>query len=216
MTHSSNLITPKLYNSYLTNLLNGNRKFCVDIVSGLLNKDIELKILYRELFQKSLYEVGTLWENNKISVAVEHLATSITSSLMNMAYPTLFKSEKKDYKSLITCVANEFHQIGAQMVSDIFELNGWNSYFLGSNTPDKDLFKMIETEKPDVLGLSLSVYFNLPVLLDLLEKIDRNLSELNIIVGGQAFRWGGAESLNQFKRVKYISDLDMLEKYMLS
>ena len=88
----------ELYPEYLNSLLNGEKSRCKEIVDQLIRTGIGLKELYFGLFQKSLYEVGNLWEANRISVATEHLATSITSSLMTLAYPLIFSSEKNGKK----------------------------------------------------------------------------------------------------------------------
>ena len=89
------IITDDLYRDYLENLLKGRRSVCFRTVSSLLDNGVELKTLYLDLFQRSLYEVGDQWESNRISVSTEHLATAITESLLPLAYPRLFSSEKK-------------------------------------------------------------------------------------------------------------------------
>ena len=125
------MIEERLYQDYLKALLAGKRKQCRDMVQGLLDANIELKTLFTNLFQRSMYEVGELWENNRITVANEHLATSITESLLNLTYPVLFAADRSGKKAVISCSANEFHQVGGKMVADIFELNGWDGHFLG-------------------------------------------------------------------------------------
>ncbi len=74
------------------------------------------------------------------------------------------------------------------MVADIFELNGWDSHFLGANTPFDQMLAYIQDESPDLVGLSVSVYFNMPAL-----KPDRSHSvrfRTGHPGGGQAFHWG--------------------------
>jgi len=202
----------KIYGKYFEQLIKGNKKGCDLIVSQLLDVHTPVQVIYEKLFQRSLYEIGSLWETNKISVAVEHLATSITERLMTRLYPIIFKAEKTGNQSIICCIANEYHQIGARMVADTFELCGWDSYFLGANTPDEDLLDMIEQKHPDVLGLSLSIYFNIKELVSVVEKVRTQFPGLDIMVGGQAFRLGGKEILNRYKNVSYIGSLFELKK----
>ncbi len=208
------MITKALYQNYLTLLLEGNRRECARIVQQLLDRDIEIKTLYADLFQKSLYEVGRLWECNRISVAKEHLVTAITEGLLNLVYPRLFdravSDSGNDRKVVISCAANEFHQVGGKMVADIFELNGWDSQFLGANTPVDQMLAHIQDEKPDLVGLSVSVYFNMPALKAGLAAIRGNFHHLDIFVGGQAFNWGGTEIINQYSGTAYVPSLDQL------
>ncbi len=204
------MITETLYSQYFTALLAGNRVQCTEIVEQLLDKNIPIYALYTDLFQRSMYEVGRLWEENKISVAVEHLTTSITESLLALVYPTIFSAPHKNKSIVVSCSANEYHQIGAKMVADVFELNGWHGYFLGANTPVTDLIKYIDNKKPDLVGLSLSIYFNLPVLSKIIDNINTHFPAQDILVGGQAFRWGGKEELHKKKNVLYLESLDKI------
>lgn len=205
--------TINCYSQYFEALLQGKRKICQDIVIEHLKNKIEIRQLYQDLFQKSLYEVGNLWEKNKISVAKEHLATAITEYMLTQTYPYLtINNAQPQQKVIIACTPNEYHQIGGKMVADIFELNGWQAYFLGASTPVSDLIQCIDEIKPEVLGLSLALYSNLIFLTKILETINSTFSNLQIIVGGQAFRWGGLSVLNSFKNTDFVANLDDVEK----
>ncbi|WP_244147298.1 cobalamin B12-binding domain-containing protein [Desulfonatronovibrio hydrogenovorans] len=197
-------------------LLEGDRAQCFKIVKELLEKDVPIHDLYLGLFQKSLYEVGELWENNRISVAVEHMATSITESLLTLAYPRIFAAEHNGRKAVISCIANEFHQIGGKMVADFFELNGWDGYFLGANTPASEMMDIIHHKQPDMLALSLSIYFNMNSLYQILELIKKAHPGLKVIVGGQAFQWGGRDISSRFPGVEYVASIYHLEALLES
>lgn len=206
------MIEERLYQDYLMALLAGKRKQCRDMVQRLLDANIELKTLYTDLFQRSMYEVGELWENNRITVANEHLATSITESILNLTYPTLFSADPSGKKAVISCSANEFHQVGGKMVADIFELNGWDGHFLGANLPSEEMARFIHEVQPDVVGLSLSILANLHHLKRGIEVVRTDFPKLDLLIGGQAFRWGGIDEIKQYTGTEYIPSLDALEK----
>ncbi len=209
------MISEELYSLYLQGLLSGDRSRCGDIVRDLLDRNVTVKTLYLDLFQRSMYEVGSLWEMNKVSVAVEHLATSITESLLTLAYPRIFSAEHVGKKAVISCVANEYHQIGGKMVADIFELHGWDGYFLGANTPINALLQMVQDKQPDLVGLSLSIFFNMPNLYNVLDQLRTAFPEMPVIVGGQAFRWGGRDIDKRYAGVTHIASLDDLQQNIL-
>ncbi|MFW6197175.1 MAG: cobalamin B12-binding domain-containing protein [Thermoplasmatota archaeon] len=206
------MIDKEVYDRYLDGLLDGDKERCIEIVNSLIDESVKIKELYTKLIQPSMYHIGELWETGEISVADEHLATSITDRILTIVYPRMFSAEKSGKSAIVACVANEYHQLGGRMVADFFELNGWDGYFVGANTPVKDLIDLIDEKKPEILGLSLAMYFNLPDLLDTIEKIREEYSDLKIIVGGQAFRDGGSDVLDDFDDVEYISSLDRLEE----
>lgn len=207
-------ITEKLYQDYLSSLLSGEKFTCRQVVQNFIIDEIELKDLYINLFQRSLYDVGELWENNKITVATEHLATSITSNLMTLAYPLIFNTEKIGKKAIVTAITNEYHQIGARMVADLMEFQGWDTFFLGSNTPIKDLEEMISEKEPDYLALSLALYFNMSKLEEILQLINQKFPELKIIIGGQAFRRGGEEIVKKYNNVRLFKDMLLFENFL--
>jgi methanogenic corrinoid protein MtbC1 len=204
-------IPDDLYQTYLQKLLAGEKCPCQDIVLRLLDQGLELKTLYLDLIQRSMYEVGSLWERHRISVAVEHLATGITEQMLTLVYPRLFARPRTGQGAVISCTMNEFHQIGGKMVADIFELHGWDGYFLGANTPLRDLAHLIEKKQPSVAGLSVSLFGHLPLLEDTLAELTRQFPSLPILVGGQAFQWGGAGLASRFPNVLHLPTIAALE-----
>jgi methanogenic corrinoid protein MtbC1 len=206
------MITEELYSDYLSKLLSGDREGCKLIVTNLLNDGIQVRELYENLFQRSMYEVGTLWETNKISVALEHLSTSITESLVNLAYPLIFSAEHNGRRAVITCTPGEYHQLGARMVADYFEMNGWDGYFVGAETSVKELYKIIEEKNPDILAVSMSVYFNLLQLSEFINYVSHKYPNLTILLGGQGFRWGGDTLFKDLGKVYVIHSLKELEE----
>lgn len=199
---------------FLNSLLTGNRNICSKIINDHLNSQMSIENLYENLIKTSLYKVGELWEFNKISVATEHLASAIVEAILNEIYPTVTSKEKNEKKVIVSCVENEFHQIGIKMVSDIFELNNWNSYFLGANTPTNELISYAKTIKPDILAISLSIYFHLPILEIMIQKIRNEFPDLLILVGGQAFQKGGNDVISKYSNVTYLPDLHSIDLYI--
>lgn len=206
------MIDKSLFSDYLNALLAGRRSECGKIVQDLIDAHIELRNLYSHLFQRSMYRVGELWENNQITVANEHLATSITESLLNLVYPSVFGTERIGKKAVISCGANEFHQIGGKMVADIMELHGWDVHFLGANTPTDDMAQFIQDAKPDLVGLSLSILSNLDHLKRSIEIVKTEFPNIDLLIGGQAFRWGGIAEIERYAGTEYIPSLEDLEK----
>lgn len=208
------MIDNELFDRYFTALISGKRAECRAILDQLLMENRSVEDIYLHLFQGSLYKVGDYWERNLISVATEHLATAITENLMIMVQPRLFSTERNGKRAVIACVANEFHQVGAKMIADIFEMNGWDGYFLGSNTPVDSLVDFIGNNNPDVVGLSLSIYFNIGELIKTLEKIREAFPDIPVLVGGQAFRWGGVDLIHTYDNVHYLNSVITLNQFI--
>ncbi|MEI6107437.1 MAG: cobalamin-dependent protein, partial [Opitutae bacterium] len=166
------------------------------------------------LVQRSLYEVGELWEQNRISVANEHLATAISEGLLNLIYPRLFATPRNGKSAVVTCVANEHHQIGGKMVADLFEFHGWRGYFLGANTPVRDVISLIGEKRAEVVALSVAIASGLPTVISAATEIRAAFPALPILVGGQALRWGGRAHLERVPGVRCLASLRDLTAWL--
>ena len=57
---------------------------------------------------------------------------------------------------VVASVEDELHQVGGKMVADVFEMHGWDSFYLGSNTPISEMVRFAKERCPDAVGLSLT------------------------------------------------------------
>ena len=203
-----------LVQEYLQNLLIGNRSNCSAIAHQFLNQNHTIQELYEEVFKQALYEVGRLWETNQITVATEHLATAITESILNELFEQIISGKKFNKKVVVACVEGEYHQVGIKMVADVFEIHGWDSFFPGTGMPINALVQYISEIKPDLLAISMSVYFSFANLRNMLEQIRANFPDLQILVGGQAFTRITDDVIKRLGNVVQLSDLYLLEKYI--
>ncbi|MDY0269560.1 cobalamin B12-binding domain-containing protein [Trichloromonas sp.] len=175
---------------FLQAILAGRRDAAVNVVLEALDNGHDLRDLYVEIFQKALYEVGRLWEANRITVADEHLATAVTQYVVARAYERLPTAETHRGRAIITGVQGELHQVGANMVADLLEADGWDVRFLGTDMPAGDILTMTRDHQAELLGISATMLFNLPQVIALVERLRAELGTAapRIILGGGAFR----------------------------
>ena len=219
-TNISLSINETSFKNYLQALLIGDRQRAAVIIQDLLLQGVSLKSVYLDLIQRAMYEVGFLWENNRVSIATEHLASATTEVLLAQIYPQIFAQPHKDQRAIIACVPHEYHHIGARIVADFFELHGWHGFSLGANTPTAALLSMIDERDPDVVGLSMSLLLNLPYIESMLEEINRTFPILKIFLGGRAFSGDGAgkqardKLAQRYPQLAYFDSLNELERYL--
>lgn len=136
-------IHDEIYAEYLAALLAGDRRRCSQLMLGLLAGGLPVRACYSGLIERSLYDVGALWERNRISVATEHMATAITEGLLNLALPYVLGAAPVGRTAVVAAVSPELHQVGARIVADVFEMSGWDSLFVGSNAPPEELLRLV-------------------------------------------------------------------------
>ena len=210
------MITETAYLYYLDALLEGNKAECKRIILEALNNGTPVKEIYSQIIQRSMYRIGKLWERNRACIGTEHLASQITNSMLGVIYSQTSPANKKELSAIITCVDNEYHAIGAQIISDYFETLGWKTYFLGANPPHKNIIKLIEEKKPALIGISNNFYMNFVKLLELIDKIKNIHPSQKIIIGGQAPGHCGCDDITKYEDVKYIESLDDLDAYLIA
>ena len=55
------------------------------------------------------------------------------------------------------CAASELHEIGVRMAADFFEMEGWDTFYLGANTPAESVIRTLVERKADVLAVSATI-----------------------------------------------------------
>ncbi len=156
--------------------------------SGLLKAEAHV-------IQPSLYSVGEKWEGNQVSVAQEHLSTSIAKLAMARGLLDTDPPALNGRKILLACVQENEHTVGLQMVADAFQLGGWDVQFLGANVPTESLVTHATTWKPDVVGVSVSFAQQLRSVKDVVSRLHQTCGDERprVMVGGLA--------INRFERL---------------
>jgi len=177
-----------LAQDYLAALLQGDRRSASHMILQAVDEGVSIHDIYTQVFQPSQREIGRLWQTNQISVAQEHFCTAATQLVMSQLYPYIFSSERIGRRMIVACVGEELHEIGARMVADFFEMEGWDTYFLGANTPSDSILRVVDERNPEILALSATMTFHVSKVAELIEQIRHsNLSKTRILVGGYPF-----------------------------
>ncbi|MFA6222763.1 MAG: cobalamin-dependent protein [Desulfomonilaceae bacterium] len=175
---------------YLESLLNGDRRLATILIMEAVDKGESIKDIYLYVFQRSQYEIGRLWHSNRVSVAQEHYCSAATQLIMSQLYSRIFSNEKIGRTLVAACVGGELHEIGVRMVADFFEMEGWDTYYMGANTPASSIIEAIDKRHADVVGISSSTPLHRSALKDLISSIrefDPN-KKVKILVGGYTLR----------------------------
>ncbi|MCR3955221.1 MAG: cobalamin B12-binding domain-containing protein [Gudongella sp.] len=149
--------------------------------------------LYSGILVPALYSIDDCPEDNPGCIWDEHVKTSIIRTIIEVLYPTVIslaeRVEKYNRKIVLTCPEREYHEIGLRIMSDFFQISGYDVIYIGSNTPRTQIWEVIRSEKPDYVGISVTDYYLLSEAKKIIEKIKIESSkDIKIILGGQAFK----------------------------
>jgi methanogenic corrinoid protein MtbC1 len=174
---------------FLEALLKGDHRACIRLArqhTGLPNSKATF---FLQVVQPSLYQVGFKWETGEISVAREHLASAIVARVMSSISLDSELPDVSRGRAVVTAAPNEFHEIGAWMVADCLEADGWDVDYLGANMPLSDLFGHLADTPPSLLAISIAMPFNLENAAAIVRTVRgrEEYSRLKVMVGGLAF-----------------------------
>jgi methanogenic corrinoid protein MtbC1 len=174
---------------YIEALLGGKRHAASRLVLNAADAGKSIADIYLNIFQPAQYEIGRLWQLNKITVAQEHYCTAATQLIMSQLYPRLFAGEKLKGNIVATCVGGDLHELGVRMVADFFELDGWNTFYLGANTPASSIMQTIADRHADIIAISATMTFHVRTTERLIDAIRANPAskDVKILIGGYPF-----------------------------
>jgi methanogenic corrinoid protein MtbC1 len=183
--------------AYLSAALAGRRGDAWEATRLARSRGLELAAVYRDVLLWTQRRLGELWASAEITVAEEHMASAVTQSILARLFAEI-PGDRAAGRALLAGVEGELHVLPAQFAADLLELDGWDVAFVGTHVPQASVLSAIEAERPDVLGLSATMAFNLPKTVALVEAVRAKFPSLPIVLGGRALRGGAilAEELD--------------------
>jgi len=187
--HTAQTPPTALGERYLQALLDGDRQAASRMVLDAVEAGLSVRRVYLDVFQRSQHEIGRLWQLNRISVAQEHYATAATQLIMSQLYPRIFATPRNGRTLVAACVAGDLHEIGVRMVSDFFEIEGWDTFYLGANVPHASVVSTLIDKHADVLALSATLTPHIGEVRALIRLVRANerCRDVHILVGGHPF-----------------------------
>jgi MerR family transcriptional regulator, light-induced transcriptional regulator len=176
-----------LRDRYLTAQLAGDRREAIRLLmEDGIRKGLSIRELQLTIIQEAQREIGRMWQENRISVAQEHMATAISIMALAHLYDQAERDRANGKKVVVACVDGELHDFPARLVADALDLAGFDVRFLGASVPIDSLLRLLIAERPDVLALSTTMTFNIPNLRKSVHAVRSAHPELPILVGGGA------------------------------
>ena len=177
----------RLVLEYIENLLDGRRDAATKLILDTIEGGAPIREIYEHVLLPAQAEIGNMWHRAEVSISDEHYATATTQMVMSRARSWFPAPEKSDRRMLAFTVGGDLHEIGIRMVSEFFELDGWNAYYLGANIPAADALHAIGIREPHLVAISLHSLLHLTSLAELIANIKRENPEIRVLVGGTPF-----------------------------
>jgi methanogenic corrinoid protein MtbC1 len=174
---------------YIDPLLEGKRTECRSLITKALRLGVDPVSIYDQVLWPAMETIDTLYREDRINTAVEHMATRINRALADQVQSRLTRSEPNGKRVLVMCADGEPEELGAQMTTDLFESDGWEVYFIGGGVPHDEVLSMLGQIRPElflIFGTQPTGVPGVRKLIDLIREVGVNPT-MNIMVSGGVF-----------------------------
>lgn len=178
----------RLLAHYLPALLAGERQVVLDmVVEEGLGRGLSASEIYLHVVQPALHRIGKLWAARHIGVADEHIATELSRLVLAHLYAFLPCKAGLGKVTAVACVEGEEHELGARMVADFLEMDGFEVLYVGAGVPTEDLVAFVRGRRAELLALSVTCPAHVPVLAETVGVVRAVVGdEIVLAAGGQA------------------------------
>jgi len=177
----------QLRDGYVNLQLRGDRREALAFVDELVRQGHSVADIQQHVIADAQREIGRLWEENRVGVAQEHMATAISQVALAQLYRHAQPLPTRDRKVVVACVEGELHDFPARLVADALDLAGYETRFLGADVPTDSLINVLEKETPSLLALSITMPFHSTALRRQVTSVREHTGgRLPIAVGGHA------------------------------
>jgi methanogenic corrinoid protein MtbC1 len=187
-------MTTATRDALLTALVQRDPAAARQAVDDALAAGMSVRDVYLQVLQPALYEIGDRWARRELTVADEHFASTTIQRLVAVLGEQLQRTPRDGRLAVVACSPGELHALGAQMISDFLQAEGWEVIGLGASMPSDDLLHCVEEEQPEVVALSTSMPDRLDGAAETIARLAALRPKPFIVVGGLG--WSGEDTVH--------------------
>jgi len=179
-----------LAEAFLEACVHMRRSQALAIVQEAVAHGVLVEEIYVDVITPAMRELGRRWHLNQVTVGQEHYCTAVAQMVMAQMFPSIFEGDRRPTGRIVSvCVAGELHEIGARMVADLFEMNGWDTIFLGADVPKSSVIDTLVGTESEVLAISATLAANLGFVSEIIDAVRQEpaCAGVKVMVGGAAF-----------------------------
>jgi MerR family transcriptional regulator, light-induced transcriptional regulator len=171
--------------AYADALLAGDATAAEHVIREAIDAGLDEVVIDDHVIRPALTLVGDLWADGRITIAEEHLATSISVRVLTLQREAFrVARERSSHRVLLAGVQGEQHVVGLEMAASVLLHAGYDVRMLGADLPVGEIPGAVERHRPAVVGLTSASALsavNLPAAFDAVRSVDPSIG---VVVGG--------------------------------
>lgn len=163
---------------------NGNLQRAMAIYKNYC-KSYDITDFYENILKPLMYQVGELWQQNKIDVATEHVCSNVARGLVQAVIDETISSPRKNETILLCSPDGEQHNLGCCVIESVLLARGYKVLNASPSAPSDSIIRYIQNAEFDIILISVTLLENMGSAERLIRSV-RAVSNIPILIGGQA------------------------------
>lgn len=188
---STETAVAELATRYVVTLLDGDRRAaCELVIDAVRGGVVDVRDAITEVCLPVQRELGRMWHHDELTVSEEHFISATTVRLLSQLIMLEPPKTSLGKTVLASSLEGDEHDIGLRAVSDLFELDGWRTIFLGKSVPVEDIVWAVKAFEVDLVLLSATLPAHVRSVRDVISRLEfeaQGEEPVPVIVGGQVF-----------------------------
>ncbi|MHC4985886.1 MAG: cobalamin B12-binding domain-containing protein [Planctomycetota bacterium] len=187
----------EVFATYLGHLFSGRRYEARDLLLTAQERGAGAEKLLLGIIWPAMEQIQRLYRANEIPTIVEHMATRLNRLCADQLQGLVPHQMKSGQRMIVLCGEGENEELGAQIMADMFEAQGWTVWFLGAGVPNDEILEFLSQVTPDLLcvyGTCPPAVPNVRRLIDLIREVGI-CPHMQILTSGGVFN--RAEGLSE-------------------
>ena len=177
------VVTTALKKKVFDALKNGDTEKIAD-VAGKYKEQASLAEFYDDILRPVLYDVGYLWQENKLDIGMEHVCSNTANKTIHMITDSIKPNDKME--NIIICTPDgELHNIACNIIESLLFEKGFRVINVSPSIPTDSMINFIDETKPFMILISVTLKDNIGSAVRLIKKIS-TIFNIAILVGGLA------------------------------
>ena len=176
--------------------------------------DLTRSALLKEVIVPLFEEIGNLWRNGSLKIINEHMATSVTRTVLLNMLRAIAVSDSAP-RIVIATAVGQWHDMGALTVALTAAEYGWHPLYYGPNLPVEEIAAAVKQSSARAVAISITHLLDQYPLVSELRKLRRYIgNDLIVFLGGQAV--SGHPQIIEEINAKHIPNIDQLSEELNS
>jgi methanogenic corrinoid protein MtbC1 len=193
-------------------LISGDLDQAGEIITAACHEVSAVDVL-DQVIAPALHEVGSLWELDELTIDDERLATATAHWLLSRlgALLEVAPADSRDACVVLSTVGAERHTTPLLMAEAVLHGAGYRVRTLEAGIPLDELVAAVERERPDVVGLTVTLPTSATTVRRTIDALLAARPELRILVGG-----GGVPTGLESEQVQQVEGMRHLHALMVA